>query len=295
MKKELKIFVIGDFHGAFPRKIFSIIKKYDPDVIVSTGDFCGNKELIKLFFKYSYGTGRDLSEFVGKRKLDKLETGMVNSGINVLKKLNKLGRKVIIVTGNQDSTDMPDVGHPGKKNKYSKKFNKEVKKLKNIKRIDFKHYDFEGYNFVGYPRSSYPGLVTKTRIKFLKSKGRLDKSISKHIRKINEDNKRFYRRLKNNFRKDTIFVSHNCPYNTKLDKIGHGPQRGEHYGSFLVKKLIRDLKPALVICGHIHESKGKIKLGRTPVVNSGAIHEGRSAIVIMDNKKRKVKSIKLLR
>jgi hypothetical protein len=81
---------------------------------------------------------------------------------------------------------------------------------------------------------------------------------------------------------------------TKLDKIKQGPQKGKHYGSYLARKVILELKPILVICGHMHENPGIIKLGKTVVVNPGPANEGRAAVIKIDLERKKIKSVKLI-
>lgn len=46
-------------------------------------------------------------------------------------------------------------------------------------------------------------------------------------------------------------------------------------GSHAVRQLILEWQPLLALCGHVHESKGAVKLGRTLVVNPGSeYHDG---------------------
>ena len=54
----MKILVIGDFHGKFTNKQLSQLKKENPDMILSVGDFCGNNKWSELFFKYFYAKSR---------------------------------------------------------------------------------------------------------------------------------------------------------------------------------------------------------------------------------------------
>ncbi len=62
-----------------------------------------------------------------------------------------------------------------------------------------------------------------------------------------------------------ILVSHSPPQGA-VDKSS----RGQHLGSLAVRQAIEHCAPALVVCGHIHESAGQYTtLGRTPVVNAG--------------------------
>lgn len=61
-----------------------------------------------------------------------------------------------------------------------------------------------------------------------------------------------------------ILISHAPPYG-HVDKI----HSGKHVGSKILLKAIKRNKVKLVLCGHIHESKGKDKIGKTDVYNLG--------------------------
>ncbi|GAG26829.1 unnamed protein product, partial [marine sediment metagenome] len=114
-------------------------------------------------------------------------------------------------------------------------------------------------------------------------------------------NKRRMEKIFDKFRKENkerkvIFVGHNVPYNTKLDKAGmkaHPKIRGKHLGSKMISTLIRKYRPLLYIGGHMHESLGKDRIGKTILINSGAAHEGKAAIIELD--KGKVKKIKFIK
>lgn len=77
-----------------------------------------------------------------------------------------------------------------------------------------------------------------------------------------------------------ILVSHDPPKDTKVDVTS----RGEHVGSYSVREFIENIKPRLVLCGHIHEAKGKDKIGDTIVVNPGPARWGQAALVDFDKK-----------
>lgn len=65
--------------------------------------------------------------------------------------------------------------------------------------------------------------------------------------------------------KDPVFISH-CPPYGKLDVV---PKVG-HRGSKLILDVVKKYQPRYVLCGHIHEGKGKAKVGKTQVINAGA-------------------------
>lgn len=67
----------------------------------------------------------------------------------------------------------------------------------------------------------------------------------------------------------TILVSHQPPFGTRCDRT-----RGRHVGSRSVRDFVLEQSPDLVLCGHIHESRGRDLLGRSTVVNPGPWLEG---------------------
>lgn len=75
-----------------------------------------------------------------------------------------------------------------------------------------------------------------------------------------------------------VMVSHGAPFDTKLDLTG----RGIHAGSMVVRKFIENNHVDLVICGHIHESRGIDYIGDTMIVNPGPFHMGYARIIIGD-------------
>jgi Icc-related predicted phosphoesterase len=61
-------------------------------------------------------------------------------------------------------------------------------------------------------------------------------------------------------------------------------------GSVSVRKAIETLQPIVGLHGHIHESKGVAKIGRTTCINPGSVYEEGTllgAIVDLDNAKIK--------
>jgi len=67
-----------------------------------------------------------------------------------------------------------------------------------------------------------------------------------------------------------ILVAHAPPLKTELDKLPNGV----HVGSSAVRNFIEKVQPDLCLTGHIHESKGEVLIGKTPVINPGMIQEG---------------------
>jgi hypothetical protein len=75
-----------------------------------------------------------------------------------------------------------------------------------------------------------------------------------------------------------VLVSHQPPYGTVADRV----MRLKHVGSRSVSAWIKKNKPALVVCGHIHESRGHKIEGKSLVVNPGAFKDGCYAVADLD-------------
>jgi len=72
-----------------------------------------------------------------------------------------------------------------------------------------------------------------------------------------------------------FFCPHAPPKDTACDRI----HSGLHVGSAAVRAFIEREQPDLVLCGHIHESRGEDYIGRTRVVNPGPVSAGHYAVV----------------
>ena len=78
-----------------------------------------------------------------------------------------------------------------------------------------------------------------------------------------------------NFNSQFILVSHAPPMNTRMDVLWSGI----HAGSHAIRKFIESEKPSLVLCGHIHEARGKDSINGSLIVNPGPAHRGLYAMV----------------
>jgi Icc-related predicted phosphoesterase len=77
-----------------------------------------------------------------------------------------------------------------------------------------------------------------------------------------------------------VLVSHAPPRDTQLDKTSVGL----HVGSSSVRKFIEERQPSIVFCGHIHEAKGRDKIGATLIVNPGPARHGDYTIASFNTK-----------
>jgi len=72
-----------------------------------------------------------------------------------------------------------------------------------------------------------------------------------------------------------IFCPHSPPHATACDRL----RSGEPVGSRSLRAFVESMQPDLVLCGHIHESRGEDVIGRTLVANPGPAFAGHYAVV----------------
>ncbi|MEA1925420.1 MAG: metallophosphoesterase [Candidatus Altiarchaeota archaeon] len=76
-----------------------------------------------------------------------------------------------------------------------------------------------------------------------------------------------------------ILVVHQPPWNTRCDVTN----LGVHAGSTAIRGIIEKYQPDLVICSHIHESRGKDFIGKTRIINTGALLDGYFSVLDSEN------------
>jgi len=283
----MKILAVSDFHGKFLSKLKNIIKKQKIDLVVSIGDY-PTFSLKKDFFKYVFGHSRevDLWDFIGKKKYKEGFIKDLKSAERVIIKINSLQVPVISILGNHDRTfadDIDDVKKPRGKRFWKWEWDrlahirKFILKCENITLVNYSSTKFKDLVFIGGRGHSFPGRVKSKAFK--KHKAILEK-LFKKFRKENKERK-------------VILLYHNSPYNTKLDKItdkeAHSLVRKKHYGSKMTRRIIDKFQPVLSLSGHIEESMGQQRMGRTLAVNVGSVQDGHCAIVEIPEKKGKIK------
>lgn len=253
----LKILAISDLHGKVP-DIGDAVN--DVDLIVSVGDFCSAHKIRALEFRY-WSDKRHWSKIIGQKKARKLVRQDMVSGKKVLSQLNKIGKTVLIVPGN---VDYPDCVGFVKEKTYQ--YEEYLKRFDNVLDVEFSLADIGEYQVIGYGRSSFP-----ERLGDKKARREIVKTLSSLFKKA---------------KKPVIFLSHNVPYNV-LDKVAmkSSPAFGQHIGSDITREIIERFSPLLCICGHMHESQGVKKVGRTTVVNDGWGMIGQYALITLDKKR----------
>lgn len=67
--------------------------------------------------------------------------------------------------------------------------------------------------------------------------------------------------------KKIVFVTHGPPFGTEIDWINQ-----RHVGNRDFRSFIERIKPQIAICGHVHETAGKVvKIKDTQLINPGSV------------------------
>ncbi|MBU3913490.1 MAG: metallophosphoesterase [Nanoarchaeota archaeon] len=282
----MKILAIGDFHGKFPEKLRKIVRKEKPELILSTGDFANVDKIRKIIFK---NWAKKWYDAVGLKQASRLEKEGFDSGLGILKKINSLGRKIYLVWGNSDfyreyETSEPPAIMPGF-------YDDKIKNMKNLNLVDKKRVRVSGVELIGHG-----GYVDVTE--FIKNPVDKDKKNQKRrLRRYLKTAERLDKLIKR-FKpeKGFIFLIHYTPYKI-LDRVRmkSSPMNGKHVGFEPYNDIIKRFKPALVVCGHMHENPGTCRMGKTWVVNPGAAADGRAAVIEFDERMKRVLNVRFVR
>ena len=274
--------ILGDLHGSVPE-----IHLRGFDAIIATGDFCPADKTRKYAFRLikermkNPESKKNWYDISGKRKARALVKEYMERGRNVLEHLNSIGVPVYVIPGNADFMPRNYEWKYLKQNHF-----KELKKgLKNVLDVDHKLVDIGDYQIIGYGVSSGPEKP--------QYKEDLESMRKEDIKKKEAKYKIESHKLSFLFKKATkpvIFLSHNVPFNTPIDKITNkkSPRYGYHYGSLIAREMIEKYKPLVCIGGHMHEHFDKCKIGKTICINAGF---GPKLNILMDLKENKINKL----
>lgn len=327
MPNRLRIFFVSDVHGSTAcfKKFLNALQAYNVDIGILGGDLSGKfvvpilmkddgsyecsymgeriitrdknkiKEVEKLLETtgayYAYLTRNDLEALVKEGKtiagrIDAKVKGVtLSSGKTeelferkVVERLNmwleyaneylrKVKKRIYIVPGNDDIPAVDDV---------IKQYESE-----HIVFADLRVSDIEGHEMIGLSWSNPTPWDTPRET----TEDRLREIALKLIMQVSDMER-------------AIFQFHVPPKDTLLDqapkldeKLRPMPDRTIGVGSIVVREAIEKYQPLLGLHGHIHESRGFQRIGRTYCINPGSEYtEGilRGVIVTIEERKYKL-------
>jgi Icc-related predicted phosphoesterase len=277
----MKFLIVGDLHGKKPNIYF---KNFD--AIIAPGDFCSDaprKYMFQALKKYMQNTNSRINwyDLTGKRKAKGMIKKSLADGRKVLEFLNSFNIPVYIVPGNWDWTKDDGQWNFIKKDHYKLL----IKGLHSIMDVEHKLIDIGDYQIIGYGISSGPEYP-----QYSEDRNGIKPNTLKKIRLAYN---LAYNKVASLFkiaRKPVIYLSHNVPFNTPIDKITNkaSPRNGLHFGSLISRKIIEKYQPLICIGGHMHEHFGKCKIGNTVAINAGYGGHVNVLVELSGNKIKKI-------
>lgn len=229
----MKILAIGDPHGKLPKGLTKIIKDEKIDVIICVGDIPPVPRVKDP--KKAYETLKSINWVKFRKKMD-------DSYEKILTKLCSYGLPVIVLKGNMYTSSNEPISFV--RNLHSKYKNLIYKRTGKVK--------IKGQNFILFDMIYEPHSHKRT------FSTRYDRKVEAN-KKRGEKLTRMLKELK-----DPILVSHAPPY-----KILDRTITNLNVGSKVILSAIKKHPPKLLLCGHIHEDKGKKNTLGTKIYNLG--------------------------
>lgn len=284
----MKILAIGDFHGKFPDKLKRLIRDENSDLILSNGDYAGIDDfrpaLTKMFKMGDKGKRVSVEEILGEKRYNQLLKKDYEQGKMPIRELNKFRIPVLSVFGNGDWYKWEF----GDKKRFYEKF---VSGLKFVKNIHKKKTNMLGLKFVGF--GGYIDNDIYLSKKYVEEKQDDEGRVEKRRKRYDKEEKQLQKLMKDY---PDILLGHYTPFGC-LDVMKEKGYyvTGKHLGVSIYNRAIEKYKPMLMVCGHMHENQGQCMIGRTLVINPGAACDGKAAVIEIDEKKKRVLSVRFVK
>lgn len=287
----VNILVVGDFQGKFSNKLLNKIKKEEFDFVISVGDYAGIEDWqpwLKDSFRRSIKGEEWLSpeEFYGKKGFKVLIKKDDKAAKDVLKKLNSLGKKVILIFGNRDDEWYH---YPfAKRNQLTTKKWKLnfVRRLKNLNNITYSKTKIDNISFIGF--GGYMDVMANHENK-PKTKENVQRKASATKRlKLSEQK---FNKIIKGVKENQIFVLHYPPRGVfDIIKDKSNPFTGKTTGIEFFSREIKRHKPNFVVCDHMHEYRGMKKLYGVPIINPGDAEKDKYAVIEINEDGKLIKT-----
>lgn len=257
----MRICAIGDPHGNL-EKIKKIPMK-GIDLVLINGDL-GNVDFIRQRFIENIKRKKEgLQELeYTSQDMKKVYMETYDSTLNILKYLSKYAPTYSIL-GNTSMNMIYDSNVKKEEEKYKIKLPSLRQGMNQIKDFYFVRNCLRNINGLRIGFLEY--FIDNCWIKEFNVKD------EKKMAKAKKETAKAKKVLKN-FKNLDILVCHQPPYGY-LDQVNNSSnlmdREGKHAGSKVILDYIKKYKPKYVFCGHIHEAKGKTKIGKTEIYNLG--------------------------
>src|SRR5713226_3041041 len=284
-----RIFFATDLHGSEMcwRKFLNAAKFYEAEILICGGDMTG-KAMIPIVEENGHYTVTIAADrqVVSADQVGDIENQIRRKGYYPLhvtpERLQELdedaekrrgsGVRVFVCPGNDDEMEVDDV----------------VLESDMVELGEGQVVEIEGFKMISTGWSNHTPWNTHRE----ETEQKLGERIEAMARNVSDFS-------------HAIFNLHCPPYRSGLDeapaidadlKLLHGGRALRPVGSTAVRQIIDKHQPLLSLHGHIHESKGAVKLGKTLAINPGSAYEEgilMAAVINLDAKKG-IKSYQLV-
>ena len=283
-----KIFFATDLHGSEVcwKKFLNAGRFYDAEVLICGGDMTG-KAIVPIVSENGHFTVTLGGEHqtVGAEQVSEVEANIRRKGYYPLRmspgRLHELdgdagkrgsGVRCFVSPGNDDEMEVDEV----------------IRRAELVELGEGRVVDVDGFSMISTGWSNPTPWNTHRE----ESEEKLAERIESMASQVPDPSR-------------AIFNLHCPPFKSGLDeapaidadlKLLHGGRALRPVGSTAVRTAIERHQPLLSLHGHIHESKGAIKIGRTLSINPGSAYEEgmlMGAIIQLDPKKG-IKSYQLV-
>jgi Icc-related predicted phosphoesterase len=280
----MKLLIIGDLHGQKPKIHFAGF-----DAILSVGDICDTDYIREIQFGQIQKKMKDplylfspWYEIMGRQKARQAIEKTLLMARKTVEFLASFNVPVYVVPGNADLAIEPKATWSFMKTDF---WGGLIQGLDNFKNIHGRIIDLGEFRLIGYGFSYGPEYPQEKSERSFFSKEELSRKLRNYqgtLRKMNS----LFRKAEG----PVIFLSHNTPYNTTIDRIeATGSFRyGHHIGSVVARKMIDKYQPRIFIGGHMHEHYGKVQVGKTTCLAAGY---GAKAVTLIETERGGVRRI----
>jgi Icc-related predicted phosphoesterase len=261
----MKFLIIGDLHDQTPEIHFENF-----EAILSVGDICDTDYIREIQFEQIQKKMKDPSyqfspwyEIMGRRKARQEIEKTLLKARKLVEFLASFNVPVYIVPGNADLATEPTAKWSFMKTDFLEEL---IRGVDNVKNIHGKTVDLGEFRLIGYGFSHGPEYPQEKGDRSFFSKDELARKLKNYQSTLGKINGLFKKA-----KGPVIFLSHNTPYNTPIDRIeAAGSFRdGHHIGSLVARKMIDKYNPQVFIGGHMHEHYGEVSLGKTVCIAAG--------------------------
>jgi hypothetical protein len=254
----MKIGLLADIHGS-EKNLDLLLNHFEQEkvnLVLIAGDIAATvnyKLIIRSFISSKKISRSYYANYVYSSALELFDKFQIKSLKKILKRLNSCSFPAILISGNSETNN-------------ARLFLKEESdKSNNLFFIDEDLLQLPKLKitFVGYS-----GTMPAVYRRAFASPG------EKPLTQMREELEKVESKVKDST-DPVIFLTHDAPYGTKLDIISSRKEQG---GNKAITEFIEKVKPLINIHGHIHENRGIDRIGKTLLINPGAVVDGRGAI-----------------